>query len=37
LREEADEVAGALEAGGGLREHRRLQEGEWAALWLTPA
>jgi len=37
LREEADEVARALEEGGGLREHRRLEEGEWAALWLTPA
>ncbi len=35
LREEADEVSAALCAGGLLRERRRLEEGEWAALWLS--
>jgi ribosomal protein L11 methyltransferase len=37
LREEADEVSAALAAGGPLRERRRLEEGEWAALWLSAA
>jgi ribosomal protein L11 methyltransferase len=37
LREEADEVSQALAAGTGLRERRRLEEGEWAALWLSAA
>ncbi len=35
LREEADEVSAALAAGGGLRERRRLEDGDWAALWLS--
>jgi ribosomal protein L11 methyltransferase len=34
LREEADEVAGALSAGG-LHERARRQQGEWAALRLS--
>jgi ribosomal protein L11 methylase PrmA len=33
---EADEVAGAFERAHGLRERRRLSDGEWAALWLAP-
>jgi len=37
LREEADEVSAALCDGTGLSERRRLEEGEWAALWLTSA
>ena len=37
LREEADEVSSALCDGTGLSERRRLEEGEWAALWLTAA
>ncbi len=35
LREEADEVSAALAAGGTLTERRRLEEGEWAAVWLS--
>ncbi|MFI4991206.1 MAG: 50S ribosomal protein L11 methyltransferase [Solirubrobacterales bacterium] len=35
LREQADEVADAFAARFGLRERRRLQSGEWAALWLS--
>jgi ribosomal protein L11 methyltransferase len=33
---EADEVSAALCDGTGLCERRRLEEGEWAALWLSP-
>jgi ribosomal protein L11 methyltransferase len=36
LREQADEVAEAFLARFQLRERRRLQSGEWAALWLSP-
>jgi ribosomal protein L11 methyltransferase len=35
LREEADEVAAAMLEAAGLRERRRVEEGEWAGLWLT--
>ncbi|HEY4823534.1 MAG TPA: 50S ribosomal protein L11 methyltransferase [Solirubrobacteraceae bacterium] len=35
LREQADEVAEAFLARFQLRERRRLQSGEWAALWLS--
>lgn len=35
LCEQADEVADAFAARFGLRERRRLQSGEWAALWLS--
>ena len=35
LREEADEVSAALAQGTGLSERRRLEEGDWAALWLS--
>lgn len=34
LREQADEAAEAFAARLGLRERRRLAQGEWAALWL---
>ena len=37
LREEADEVSVALARGAGLVELQRVEEGEWAALWLTAA
>jgi ribosomal protein L11 methyltransferase len=37
LRAEADEVAGAFAASLGLRERKRRESGEWAALWLTAA
>jgi len=36
LREQADEVAKAFLVRFQLRERRRLQRGEWAALWLSP-
>jgi ribosomal protein L11 methyltransferase len=36
LREQADEVAEAFLARFQLRERRRVQRGEWAALWLSP-
>jgi ribosomal protein L11 methyltransferase len=36
LAEQADEVAEAFLARFQLRERRRLQSGEWAALWLSP-
>jgi len=36
LREQADEVAEAFLTRFRLRERRRLQSGEWAALWLSP-
>jgi ribosomal protein L11 methyltransferase len=36
LREQADEVAAAFLTRFRLRERRRLQSGEWAALWLSP-
>jgi ribosomal protein L11 methyltransferase len=35
LREQADQVADAFAARLGLRERRRLQSGEWSALWLS--
>ncbi len=35
LREQADEVVDAFAARFELRERRRLQSGEWAALWLS--
>ena len=37
LREQADQVATAFAERFGLTEHRRLQRGEWAALWLLAA
>jgi ribosomal protein L11 methyltransferase len=37
LREQADEVAESFRARFQLRERRRLQSGEWAALWLSPS
>jgi ribosomal protein L11 methyltransferase len=36
LREQADEVAEAFLARFELHERRRLQRGEWTALWLSP-
>ncbi len=36
LRGQADEVAEVFLARFQLRERRRLQSGEWAALWLSP-
>jgi ribosomal protein L11 methyltransferase len=35
LREQSDEVAEAFAKRLGLRERARLQQGDWAALWLT--
>jgi ribosomal protein L11 methyltransferase len=35
LREQVDEVVGAFGERLGLREHRRLEGGEWAATWLV--
>jgi len=35
LRAEADGVASAFAGRHGLRERRRLERGDWAALWLT--
>lgn len=35
LRHEADEIAAAFAASHGLREERRLEGGEWAALLLV--
>jgi ribosomal protein L11 methyltransferase len=37
LREQADEVVEAFAGRLGLREHRRRESGEWAAIWLTAA
>jgi ribosomal protein L11 methyltransferase len=37
LREQADEVAEAFLTRFQLQERRRLQRGEWAALWLSAA
>jgi len=37
LREQADEAAEAFRSRFQLHERRRLQRGEWAALWLSPA
>jgi ribosomal protein L11 methyltransferase len=37
LREQADEAVEAFRSRFQLRERRRLQRGEWAALWLSPA
>jgi hypothetical protein len=34
LVHEVDEVAEAY-AAAGMREHKRRQDGEWAALWLS--
>jgi ribosomal protein L11 methylase PrmA len=36
LAEQADEVAEAFLTRFQLRERRRLQSGEWTALWLSP-
>lgn len=36
LREQADEVAEAFRTRFALHERRRLQSGEWTALWLSP-
>jgi ribosomal protein L11 methyltransferase len=36
LAAEADEIASAFAAAHGLRERRRLSDGEWAALLLSP-
>jgi ribosomal protein L11 methyltransferase len=35
LRAEADGVASAFAVRHGLRERRRLEHGDWAALWLS--
>lgn len=35
LRTEANEVMGAFAESLGLRQRRRLERGEWAALWLS--
>lgn len=35
LREQADDVAAAFRDAVGLRERRRRERGEWAALWLA--
>lgn len=35
LREQADQVTDAFAVRFGLRERRRLQSGDWAALWLS--
>jgi ribosomal protein L11 methyltransferase len=35
LRGEADGVASEFSARHGLRERRRLERGDWAALWLA--
>jgi ribosomal protein L11 methyltransferase len=35
LREQAEEVVEAFATRLGMRERRRLQSGEWAALWLS--
>ncbi|MHB1469409.1 MAG: 50S ribosomal protein L11 methyltransferase [Solirubrobacteraceae bacterium] len=35
LRSEADEVVSEFEWATGLRESRRLEAGEWAAVWLS--
>jgi ribosomal protein L11 methyltransferase len=37
LREEVDEVVAAFAERLGLRERERRAEGEWAAVWLSPA
>ncbi|HEX3911187.1 MAG TPA: 50S ribosomal protein L11 methyltransferase [Solirubrobacteraceae bacterium] len=37
LVEQADQVAEAFAARFALRERRRLERGEWAALWLSAA
>jgi ribosomal protein L11 methyltransferase len=37
LREQADEVVEAFASRFDLRERRRLQAGEWAAVWLSGA
>ncbi len=37
LREQADQVAEAFSVRFGLSERRRLERGEWAALWLSAA
>ncbi|HXP28842.1 MAG TPA: 50S ribosomal protein L11 methyltransferase, partial [Solirubrobacteraceae bacterium] len=34
LVEQADEVVAAFGEHLGMREHRRVQSGEWAAVWL---
>ncbi|HEV2974124.1 MAG TPA: 50S ribosomal protein L11 methyltransferase [Solirubrobacteraceae bacterium] len=36
LLEQADEIADAFRERLGLRERRRLNDGEWAAVWLAP-
>jgi ribosomal protein L11 methyltransferase len=35
LRAEADGVVSAFRARHGMREHRRVERGEWAAIWLS--
>lgn len=35
LRREADEAVAAFERSRPLRERRRLEAGEWAAVWMT--
>lgn len=37
LRHEVDEVSGAFCERHLMREHMRLEEGEWAAAWLRPS
>lgn len=37
LRREADEVVAAFERSFPLRERRRMEAGEWAAVWLVAA
>ena len=35
LREQVDEVVAAFGERLGMRERRRRESGEWAAVWLT--
>jgi ribosomal protein L11 methyltransferase len=37
LRAEADQVVDAFALAAGMRERERREQGEWAAVWLTPA
>jgi ribosomal protein L11 methyltransferase len=37
LRSEVDQVVDAFALATGMRERQRREQGEWAAVWLTPA
>jgi ribosomal protein L11 methyltransferase len=37
LRAEVDQVVDAFALATGMRERERREQGEWAAVWLTPA